>query len=844
MRKISLIFTFALIFLGVAQIKAETITEGFDNFSAGWNSGWTAWEVTLPEGWNYSGNADTFSKGTDYYKTAAPSIGVEQTNSNTYLITPELQGEFSFYLRNQTKNYQASVIAYECTYEDGTLTLGTQIGSKTLSKSSSTPTWELVTFTSSNATRVALLIARGYMDDFTYSEAEAPAGAALDVYVDGTKVAYNGALDFGVTTAGATKQFTMKNPGGADLAVTLAADGGFTLGMASATIAAKGEQVVTVTMPEATAEGTITITPAEESGLEQFLLHASGQIVPVMELYLGETAMTNGYADKFGKVAENTTHTYTVKNTGTATLNVAIASDNTEFTIEPATLEVAAGAEATFNVTFNYNAENVGARNASITLTPADTYNTALTFTATANVADPNVWSEDFEANVIPEGWESTNETYWSVSDGVAHATYGSYSTGYKLFLTTPALEVNDGDVLEFQAKSNGYSVSVKITMSKDGGDFTTCKNISLTNNMTDFETYTIEGLEAGTYQFRFANDDYELDNFEGFKLATLAHNVAITSFDIPTSGATEETYTATVTVQEKAGVEEPMWADLYIDGNKVATANKLVAANSEETLELSFIPTEGVSYKKAYIEVYNTNKDFTKKTDEVTVNITKVNVLTLSETTVNEIAAGTYDRVKINYTVRQGWNTVALPFMVNDLSVFGENVKAWTFSGYDGNLKFSRVTTGSLASATPYILYVETPTTESQLVFSNITIYSSTATEADCYTKQGDATFQGTYSNMVAGDMEGKYGVTPDGEIRVGSAKATMKAFRAYFVLPEGSEGAKLVIEGVNDDATAIDAVELFGNQDGDIYDLSGRKVSHAQKGIYIQNGKKVVIK
>ena len=559
-----------------------------------------------------------------------------------------------------------------------------------------------------------------------------------------------------------------------------------------------------------------------------------------MELYLGETAMTNGYADKFGKVTENTTHTYTVKNTGTATLNVAIASDNTEFTVEPAALEVAAGAEVTFNVTFNYNAENVGARNANITLTPADTYNTALTFTATANVADPNVWSEDFEANVIPEGWESTNES-WSVSDGVAH---GKYAYGSTYYLTTPSLEVNTGETLTFQYMATANYVSVKIQMSKDGADFTDYKTISGLNKMSEFATYTIEGLEAGTYQFRFANDDYDLDNFEGFKLATLAHNVAITSFDIPTSGATEEAYTATVTVQEKAGVEEPMWADLYIDGNKVATANELVAANSEKTLELSFIPTEGVSYKKAYIEVYNTNKDFTKKTNEVTVTITKVNVLTLSETTVNEITAGTYDRVKINYTVRQGWNTIALPFMVNDLSVFGENVKAWTFSGYDGNLKFSRVTTGSLASATPYILYVETPTTESQLVFSNITIYSSTATETDCYTKQGDATFQGTYSNMVDGEMEGKYGVTPDGEIRVGSAKATMKAFRAYFILPEGSEGAKLVIEGVNDEATAIDAAEVFDNQDGDIYDLSGRKVSHAQKGIYIQNGKKVVIK
>ena len=821
MRKISLIFTFALIFLGVAQVKAETLTADF-------NSG-------LPEGWSTVGSITIDSErarsGNSAYTTG------KSTNAN-YIVTSALTGEVSFYWRSYgTSSSYPNGVIYIYKY-DGTA-LGDQIAATAGYKGS---TWKNETISLNGYEgQIAIALYSACIDDVTYTQYEAPAGAALDVYVDGTKVAYNGALDFGVTTAGATKQFTMKNPGGEALAVTLAADGGFTLDMTSATIAAKGEQVVTVTMPEASAEGTITITPAEESGLEQFLLHASGQIVPVMELYLGETAMTNGYADKFGKVTENTTHTYTVKNTGSATLNVAIASDNTEFTVDPATLEVAAGAEATFNVTFNYNAENVGARNASITLTPADTYNTALTFTATANVADPNVWSEDFEANVIPEGWESTNESYWSVSDGVAHGKYATGSTKY--YLITPALEVKAGEELTFNYKRSYAKMVIEMQMNGDGNWTTLDAGGSYTTD-SDWQTYTISGLEAGTYQFRFANDDYDLDNFEGFKLATLAHNVAITSFNIPTSGATEEAYTATVTVQEKAGVEEPMWADLYIDGNKVATANKLVAANSEETLVLSFIPTEGVSYKKAYIEVYNTNKDFTKKTDEVTVSITKVNVLTLSETTVNEITAGTYDRVKINYTVRQGWNTIALPFMVNDLSVFGENVKAWTFSGYDGNLKFSRVTTGSLASATPYILYVETPTTESQLVFSNITIYSSTATETDCYTKQGDATFQGTYSNMVAGEMEGKYGVTPDGEIRVGSANATMKAFRAYFILPEGSEGAKLVVEGVNDVATAIDAVELLGNQDGDIYDLSGRKVNHAQKGIYIQNGKKVVIK
>ena len=820
MRKISLIFTFALIFLGVAQIKAETLTADF-------NSG-------LPEGWSTVGN---ITIGSDRARSGQGIYTSGKSNNANYIVTSAVTGEISFYWRSYgTSSSYPNGTIYIYKY-DGTA-LGDQIAATAGYKGS---TWKNETISLNGYEgQIAIALYSACIDDVTYTQYEAPAGAALDVYVDGTKVAYNGALDFGVTTAGATKQFTMKNPGGADLAVTLAADGGYTLDIASATIAAKGEQVVTVTMPEATAEGTITITPAEESGLEQFLLHASGQIVPVMELYLGETAMTNGYADKFGKVTENTTHTYTVKNTGTATLNVAIASDNTEFTVEPAALEVAAGAEATFNVTFNYNAENVGARNANITLTPADTYNTALTFTATANVADPNVWSEDFEANVIPEGWESTNESYWSVSDGVAH---GEYAYGSTYYLTTPSLEVNTGETLTFQYMATANYVSIKIQMSKDGADFADYKTISGLDKMSEFATYTIEGLEAGTYQFRFANDDYDLDNFEGFKLATLAHNVAITSFNIPTVGYTGDEFVATVTLQEKAGVDEPMWAKLYINGNVVAEANKEVLANTEETLTLTFIPTQAAAYgSKAYIEVYNTNKDFTKKTDEQSVYIQEVSVLEISEATTNTFESGTWDRVKMDYTVREGWNTIALPFIVNDLTVFGESVKAWAFTGYDGNLKFSKVT-GSLAAATPYILYVENPT-EGKVVFQNVTIYGTSASEEDCKVTQGAATFQGTYSRMMAGEMKGKYGVTPDGEIRVGSAIATMKAFRAYFILPEGSEGAKLVIEGVNDEATAIDAVEVFGNQDGDIYDLSGRKVNHAQKGIYIQNGKKVVIK
>ena len=271
-----------------------------------------------------------------------------------------------------------------------------------------------------------------------------------------------------------------------------------------------------------------------------------------------------------------------------------------------------------------------------------------------------------------------------------------------KYYLTTPALEVKAGEELTFNYKRKNATMVIEMQMNGDG-NWTTLEAGGSYTTDSEWQTYTISGLEAGIYQFRFANDDYDLDNFEGFKLATLAHNVAITSFNIPTVGYTGDEFVATVTLQEKAGVDEPMWAKLYINGNVVAEANKEVLANTEETLTLTFIPTQAAAYgSKAYIEVYNTNKDFTKKTDEQSVYIQEVSVLEISETTTNTFESGTWDRVKMDYTVREGWNTIALPFIVNDLTVFGESVKAWAFTGYDGNLKFSKVTGSSFLSVSP----------------------------------------------------------------------------------------------------------------------------------------------
>ena len=64
---------------------------------------------------------------------------------------------------------------------------------------------------------------------------------------------------------------------------------------------------------------------------------------------------------------------------------------------------------------------------------------------------------------------------------------------------------------------------------------------------------------------------------------------------------------------------------------------------------------------------------------------------------------------------------------------------------------------------------------------------------------------------------------------------------FRAY--LPAGVAGARFLVFNFGDDnATAIEGIEAENTADAVVYDLAGRRVQKAQKGLYIVNGKKVI--
>ncbi len=216
-------------------------------------------------------------------------------------------------------------------------------------------------------------------------------------------------------------------------------------------------------------------------------------------------------------------------------------------------------------------------------------------------------------------------------------------------------------------------------------------------------------------------------------------------------------------------------------------------------------------------------------------------------ENNSSEFTSKTYQEASVKYTSYKGWNTICMPFLLRSWSVnymndlFGTGWSAYTLSAYsDGILTFSKIAaSGYIQANTP--LLVEAPNatgTQVELNLTNLAVTHSDNPQASA----GGATFQGTYAPI---DMEGKYGVTGNGTIQKGGAGSNMPGYRAYFTgVSAPADGARpTIVFSEEEMPTGIGAVQLLENTK-DVYNLNGQKVAQTRKGIYIVNGRKIVVK
>ncbi len=227
-------------------------------------------------------------------------------------------------------------------------------------------------------------------------------------------------------------------------------------------------------------------------------------------------------------------------------------------------------------------------------------------------------------------------------------------------------------------------------------------------------------------------------------------------------------------------------------------------------------------------------------------------------EATDNQTKYGTKTNVFLKRTLVTlpgggGWNTFCAPFTISDpAAVFGTGVKVKAFTGSaltNGTLTLYFENASTIAAGTPYLIKLPGETTVNLAAdgneFSNITpdwtIHNVTGTG-------GYATFVPLLEKTWLTEGKDKLFVVGGNSLTYPDSEDYMKGFRAYFQLADGVNNARaFAMDFGDEEVTGIIGLSADErNTDGAIYTLDGRRVNGkpTQKGIYIQNGKKVIIK
>ena len=241
----------------------------------------------------------------------------------------------------------------------------------------------------------------------------------------------------------------------------------------------------------------------------------------------------------------------------------------------------------------------------------------------------------------------------------------------------------------------------------------------------------------------------------------------------------------------------------------------------------------------------------------ETTLTVGGKSYTILDETsTVAPVAASGVD-VRVKRAIKaNSWSTICLPFAIpaeKMTAAFGAGVEVKDFTSWSSTedagdivgitIGFTAVT--AMEANHPYLIKVANAiTAEDGFTVDGVDIApEAEPTKQVGTTKKTRGYFYGTY---VANTTVPEYNLfISNDRFYYSNGSTKMKAFRGYFELYDylsslDEAGARISI--VDEDVTGIANVKTLSVGSSDFYDLQGRKVENPGKGLYINNGRKVV--
>ena len=241
---------------------------------------------------------------------------------------------------------------------------------------------------------------------------------------------------------------------------------------------------------------------------------------------------------------------------------------------------------------------------------------------------------------------------------------------------------------------------------------------------------------------------------------------------------------------------------------------------------------------------------------EKMTVNLVKVENITLDESADNTIEAKTGVNVTLKRSmVANEWNTICLPFNVSKekaQTAFGEGVKIAELNAGSTGTTLSFNSVNEISATKPYLIKPSKENTSNEYVFENVNVVADDINKKYEIT-EGYLAFKGIYNMMditkdVVDNVDATYYAAFLGAgnkiYKAGTGKT--KGFRAYFAIPNSASASALrvVIDGTATSIKNIDSEVVESN--APVYNLQGQRVdgNNLTPGIYVKAGKKFVVK
>ena len=295
-----------------------------------------------------------------------------------------------------------------------------------------------------------------------------------------------------------------------------------------------------------------------------------------------------------------------------------------------------------------------------------------------------------------------------------------------------------------------------------------------------------------------------------------------------------------------------------------VASSESISAADVEGLFTVLFTVDAGVALGNYDVTLKNlwfgygtSSKDYL---DDVTftVHVVSAHSIVLDENSTTAPEAAEDVNVTVKRTISANtWSTICLPFAMTEAQVktaFGDDVQLAEFTGYkatedgEGNVveikvNFSDAT--AIAANHPCLIKVSESVSEFTLDGVDIDPEDEPTVATVKRTKKQWSEMIGTYA---ATTIEDQMLFLSGNKFWYSTGSSKIKGYRAWFdfydVLTEVESSSARVSMFFDEVITDINKVsEKKSNMSGAIFDLQGRRVNKPVQGIFIKDGKKIII-